>query len=79
MKRKLTLLLACLMALTMALTGAAESLSPVGSWTLTGVEANGMTLDPAMLGMEITMTLNEDGNAEMGMTGLLEDGGPWSE
>ena len=38
MKRKLTLLLACLMALTMALTGAAESLSPVGTWTLTGVE-----------------------------------------
>lgn len=78
MKRKLTLLLACLMALTMALTGAAESLSPVGSWTLTGVEANGMTLDPAMLGMEITMTLNEDGTAEMGMSGLVEEGGTWS-
>ena len=78
MKRKLTLLLACLMALTMALTGAAESLSPVGSWTLTGVEAEGMTLDPAMLGMEITMTLNEDGTAQMGMSGLVEEGGTWS-
>ena len=77
MKRKLTLLLACLMALTMALTGAAESLSPVGSWTLTGVEMQGMTLDPAMLGMEITMTLNEDGTAEMGMSGLVEEG-TWS-
>ena len=78
MKRKLTLLLTCLMALTMALTGAAESLSPVGSWTLTGVEANGETYDPAMLGMEITMTLNEDGTAEMGMSGLVEEGGTWS-
>ena len=78
MKRKLTLLLACLMALTMALTGAAESLSPVGTWTLTGVEAEGMTLDPAMLGMEITMTLNEDGTAQMGMSGLAEEGGTWS-
>lgn len=77
MKRKLTLLLACLMALTMALTGAAESLSPVGTWTLTGVEMPGMTLDPSALGMDLSLVLNEDGTVQMAMGGLVEEG-TWS-
>ena len=47
MKRKLTLLLACLMALTMALTGAAEKelCDAAESYLLTQLERSFYTLD----------------------------------
>ena len=61
------------MALTMALTGAAEGNSLTGSWTLTGVETQGMTLDPSALGMDFSLVLNEDGTVQMGMSGLVEE------
>lgn len=62
MKKLLTALLA--LALCALSFGAlAEADDVTGEWYLNSVEAGGISMNPAMLGFEITITLNADGTA----------------
>ena len=79
MMKKLLSLMLCLMAVLAAFGGAmAEAAELNGAWYLTGVELQGMSLSPAMLGLEVTMTLNADGSAEMASLGVA-DAGTWMQ
>lgn len=59
MKKLLTLLLA--LGMLLGCTAFAETSDYVGIWALTSVESLGITLDPAALGLDAVMTVNEDG------------------
>jgi len=61
--KKLMALLAALCMMALPFAGLAEMADVTGTWYLTGVESDGLAFDPAMLGMEMTMTLNTDGSA----------------
>ena len=78
MKKALALLLVCLLALTAALTGVAEEASLTGVWTLTQLQSQGVTIDPAIAGLEMAITLNEDGSAIIEMTGVGSEAGTWT-
>ncbi len=56
----------------------AEKIDYVGSWALTSAKASGMTLDPAQLGLEISLHIYEDGTCEMVSMGEMEQG-TWAE
>lgn len=77
MKKMLSMLVALAMLLTLAAPALAEQADVVGTWTVTDVEISGVTVDAAAAGMQMTMTLGEDGAA------ALDDGsavqtGTWS-
>lgn len=48
----------------------------VGQWKLTSMTVSGMSMDPAALGLEMTMTLNADGTCTMAAMGET-DAGTW--
>lgn len=60
MKKLVALLLALMLCLGTAL---AEDADIIGTWYLNKVASNGMSFDPATLGLDITMTLDEDEKA----------------
>ena len=62
MKKLLIVLRALCLALPTALV-LAEGADPAGVWYLTKAYVGETEMDPAMLGMNVTMTLNEDGSA----------------
>lgn len=75
-------LLSLLVALTMLLgcMAFAEGVDYTGTWVLTGAEASGMQMGPAILamfGMDMTMVLNADGTMTMTMMGM-EETGTWT-
>lgn len=79
MKKLFSMLLACLLALTLpVLAESTEAFSPVGTWYLIGASAQGVTVSPEQLGMEMSITLNEDGTALLTLTGEEDSTGSWT-
>lgn len=60
MKKLVALLLALMLCLGVAL---AEDADIIGTWYLNEVASNGMSFDPATLGLDVTMTFDEDEKA----------------
>lgn len=81
MKKKFALMLVICMAIAAMFCGCGSdnSESPyVGTWNCTEVSMEGMTLDPAMLGGDITLDLAADGTATLSFLGDSASG-DWSE
>ena len=75
-------LFAIIVVLAMLLSAAAfaDSAEVVGTWNLNEIVLNGATMSPADLGAEMSITLNEDGTAEM-KSNMSDDGnetGTWT-
>lgn len=66
MKKLASLILALLLALGCAAVSADDV---TGTWYATSVSMDGQTVDPSALGMEMTLTLNNDGTACMTVLG----------
>lgn len=76
MVKKLTaLLVALLMLFTFASAGAADFL---GAWYLASYESNGITLNPADMGMEMSFTLNGDGTGVITVPGEEDMAATWT-
>ena len=60
-------LISAILALVLCVAGCAfaEALDVTGAWYLNVIESEGVQLDPALLGSELTLTLNADGSAEL--------------
>jgi len=79
MKKIQTLAIAFILTLAMLCT-AALALEPadiLGTWYLNAMEVDGMSMNPAMFGMELAMTLEEGGTARMQMSGEDDTMGTW--
>lgn len=62
---KKTLAIALVILMVASLFVACGEASAAGSYTCTSMTTEGMTLDPSALGLEVTLTLNEDGTGAM--------------
>lgn len=73
-------MICAMLALAVGLLGfaAAEAMDVTGSWYLNVIETEGVQLDPAALGMEMSITLNADGSATMTALGEDADVGHWT-
>lgn len=67
-------LISLILVAVLALAGFASADDVTGTWYLTAMTQGEMTVDPAMIGMEITMTLNPDGTADMNALGEVTSG-----
>ena len=74
MKKLLCALLAIVLLCACA---AAETADVTGTWYLNEIQTSVMTLNPAMLGMELVLTLNPDGTAVTTSTASAEQTGAW--
>ena len=74
MKKLLCALLAIVLLCACA---AAETADVTGTWYLNEIQTSVMTLNPAMLGMELVLTLNPDGTAVTTSTASAEQTGVW--
>ena len=77
MKKIASLLLALTLAALMCFGAMAETATYVGAWTLTSIVTAGQSFDPAMLGTDMTIIINEDGTAIMSTMGM-EETGTWT-
>lgn len=76
MKKTIKALVAVMVVFTLCLgllAGCAAD-SPAGTWKCTSAEAMGVQVDPAEMGSDTTMVLNEDGTC----TTDGEDSGTWT-
>lgn len=71
MKKIVAILLALMLCLSTAL---AENADVIGTWYLNTMVAEGMSMNPASLGIDMTMTLNEDKTATMDIAGEVAEG-----
>jgi len=80
MKKILALSTALVLALSLLCAGALalEAADIVGTWYLNLLEGDGMSVNPAVLGMEMAITLNEDNTADMQMSGQEGTHGTWA-
>lgn len=62
---KKSLAIALVIVMIASLFVACGETSAAGNYTCTSMSAQGMTLDPSALGIEVTLTLNEDGTGAM--------------
>ncbi len=79
MKKLFALLLA--LAMLLGCAAFAEAVDYVGTWVLTGIEANGIQMGPSMLSamkMEMTMTFNADGTAVLKAQSEEAEDGKWA-
>ena len=89
MKKKIVaVMIACAMAMSFALVGCgggASAPSPVGQWEISGMTSDGETYSAEDLqamkdyGMNVTLSINEDGTASMNVFGEEMTGGTWDE
>lgn len=70
MKKGLSVLVALAMFLTLAVPVLAEAASVAGVWTMTGMISSGVEIDPASMGMEMSMELAEDGTGTLTAFGI---------
>ena len=70
MKKGLSVLVALAMLLTLAVPVLAEAASVAGVWTMTGMISSGVEIDPASMGMEMSMELAEDGTGTLTAFGI---------
>ncbi len=75
MKKIVALTLVLVMVLALAACGGGSSMSAAGTWKLTGMTKDGQDYSEylSMLGMEITMVLNDDGTGYMEAMGEKVD------
>lgn len=71
MKKIVAILLALMLCLGTAL---AENADVIGTWYLNTMVTDGMSINPASLGIELPMTLNEDKTATMDIGGEVTEG-----
>lgn len=74
MKKLYALLLVLALAATMCFGAMAEAVNYVGVWTLTGLRSGEQVIDPAAIGMDMTIVINEDGTCTLSTTGETEQG-----
>lgn len=72
MKKLFSILLTLVLALSAMSFAAAEAADIAGTWYLNQAEAEGIALDPAMLGLDMTLILNADGSCVLSMMGDSE-------
>ena len=81
MKKTLALVLALvLMSACLLACGSGGSSGPVeipGTWKLSKAKTSGITLPADTLGLEMTLTFNEDGTASMYYDNETQDGLTW--
>lgn len=72
-------LICAILALALCVMGCAmaEALDVTGDWYLNVIESEGVQLDPAMLGLDLVITLNADGSAVMESFGEADDTSSW--
>lgn len=70
MKKGLSVLVALAMLLTLAVPALAEAASVAGVWTMTAMISSGVEIDPASMGMEMSMDLAEDGTGTLTAFGV---------
>lgn len=70
MKKGLSVLVALAMLLTLAVSALAEAASVAGVWTMTAMISSGVEIDPASMGMEMSMDLAEDGTGTLTAFGV---------
>lgn len=70
MKKGLSVLVALAMLLTLAVPALAETASVAGVWTMTAMISSGVEIDPASMGMEMSMDLAEDGTGTLTAFGV---------
>ena len=75
MKKLVSFLMALMMA-ALLIPAVAETATDtfLGTWYMVEMSQDGMTIDPATMGIEISLTLNEDGTFELAMNGEGEQG-----
>ena len=71
MKKITSLILVLMLALACVSFSAAEDFT--GTWYMTEMSAEGITVSPADLGMEATLVMNEDGTAVLDLLGQVID------
>lgn len=79
--KKIVLLTTALVVTLAMLCAGALALEPgdvLGAWYLNGMEAEGFSVSPSALGMDITLVLNEDNTAAMQMPGQEDAAGTWA-
>lgn len=52
----------------------AEPVSYVGAWALSEIRSGEVVMDPAMMGMDMSIVLNEDGTCTLSTMGMTEQG-----
>jgi len=75
MKKLTALLLSLLMLCTLA---TAQTADYTGTWYLVSLEASGIAINPADLGMEMIVTLNADGTGLISTTGEEDEAATWT-
>lgn len=75
MKKILSVILAALLMMVPAL---AETVSVEGAWYLVAVAMEGMEINPADLGIDMSIVLNADGSAELTSTGVEPAAATWA-
>ena len=75
MKKLVSFLMALMMA-ALLIPAVAETATDtfLGTWYMVEMSQDGVTIDPATMGLDITLILNEDGTFEMGLAGESEQG-----
>lgn len=74
MKKISSLLLALVLTFAMCFGAMAEAVDYTGTWALTLMTSGETSIDPAALGMDMTITLNADGTCSLITMGVAEDG-----
>ena len=74
MKKLSALLLALVLAATLCFGAMAEEINYVGTWTLTVLRMGEQSMDPASLGMDMSVVLNEDSTCTLTTMGVTETG-----
>lgn len=77
MKKIASLLLVLLLALACVSFSAAEDYT--GTWYAVEMSSDGISMDPAQFGMEITLVMNPDGTGSFGMSGEETQEITWKE
>lgn len=73
MKKLTALLLALVLAMLMCTGALAEETNYAATWALTGMTVDGVAVDPAQLGMDMTIELAEDGICTITLTGTSQE------
>lgn len=77
MKRLFSVLLTLIMAISALCCAAAEGADVTGVWYLSSLETDGAVINSSLLGMSMTLTLNEDSTAAMSVDGVEAPVGTW--
>lgn len=81
MNKRISIILTLALALTLLCGGAQlafASSEVAGTWYLNNMEMEGMSIAPASMGMEMTITLNEDNTALIQISGEEDETGTWT-